>query len=277
MKLSSLDPLNKKKNKQKITMLTGYDYPTAQLIDAAGIDVILVGDSVGTNVLGYTDVTQVTMSDMLHHVRAVARGTEHAFILADMPFGSFVNSQAAVDNAIHFAANGADGVKVEGEDAVIEQIRSIVQNNIPVCAHIGYTPQTRGIKATVQGKDLERARQLIQTALNLQKAGACMIVLELIPLQLAAEMTKLLTIPTIGIGAGPFCDGQVQVIYDIAGMSERVYKHAKVFGNVRIEFVKAISQYVKEVNDNVFPADANASSMDADVYRQLKNWIKDNL
>jgi 3-methyl-2-oxobutanoate hydroxymethyltransferase len=273
MKLSFSDLIHKKKSGEKITMLTSYDYPTAQLADAAGIDVLLVGDSVGTNVLGYPDITCVTMNDMIHHVQAVARGTEHAVILADLPFGSCATPENAKLNALRLIAAGANGVKIEVEDnATIIALTAIAEANIPVCGHIGYLPQTHS-KAAVIGKELEQAKQLIIAAQKLEKAGACMIVLELIPLQLAAEITRLLSIPTIGIGAGPLCDGQVQVVNDIVGMSPRVFKHAKAYGDVRGIVTRAITGYATDVQLQNFPTDNNAPHMDNDVYAHLQEWI----
>lgn len=274
MKLTFDDLILKKKSGEKITMITGYDFPTAQLADAAGIDVLLVGDSVGTNVLGYPDSTCVTMSDMVHHIQAVARGTQNACILADLPFGSCSTPEDAKLNASQLIAAGANGVKIEGDNAIaIDALRAIAEENIPVCGHIGYLPQTHA-KAAVMGKDLEQAKQLVITAQKLEIAGACMIVLELIPLQLAAEITNVLSIPTIGIGAGPYCDGQVQVVHDIVGMSPRVFRHSKAYGNARNLFTQAISAYGNDVKNQEFPTHDNAPLMDTDVYASLKMWLE---
>ena len=275
MKLTSIDLINKKKSGEKITMLTSYDFPTAQLADAAGIDVLLIGDSVGTNVLGYPDITCVTMNDMIHHIQAVARGTSHAWILADLPYGSCATPKDAVDNAARLVVAGANGVKIETNDsAAVEALSAIAKNAIPVCGHIGYLPQTHS-KASAQGKELEQAKQLIAAAQTIEQAGACMIVLELIPVQLSNEISKLLTIPTIGIGAGPFCDGQVQVIHDITGMSPRVFRHVKAYGCARDNFSRAITEYGNDVREQKFPTPANAPLMDNDVYTSLQEWLKD--
>jgi 3-methyl-2-oxobutanoate hydroxymethyltransferase len=277
MKLTFDDLIHKKKSGEKITMITSYDFPTAQLADAVGIDVLLVGDSVGTNVLGYPDITCVTMNDMVHHIQAVARGTEHAVILADLPFGSCATPENAKLNALRLIAAGANGVKIEVEDnATIIALTAIAEADIPVCGHIGYLPQTHS-KAAVIGKELEQAKKLIIAAQKLEKAGACMIVLELMPLQLAAEITRVLSIPTIGIGAGPYCDGQVQVVHDIVGMSPRVFKHAKAYGNARDIFSQAISAYGNDVKKQEFPTHNNAPNMDIDVYASLQMWIEATL
>ena len=264
---------NNKRAKKKTTMITAYDYPTASCADECGIDVVLVGDSVGTNVLGYDDVFQVTMDDMIHHVRAVARGVRHAFILADMPYQSFQTNQEAYANARRLIENNAHGVKIEGECDILDRVKFLTMKNIPVCAHIGYTPQTKGKKPAIQGKDALRAQELIQSALKLEQAGAFMIVLELIVGQLAGEITRLLRIPTIGIGSGPLCDGQVLVIHDMIGMTERTFKHVKTFGNAREELKKSLRQYAQEVGDGTFPAESNTSYMPQDVFDQVKEWI----
>jgi 3-methyl-2-oxobutanoate hydroxymethyltransferase len=267
---------NNKRARKKTTMITAYDFPTACCVDECGIDVALVGDSLGTNVLGYDDITQVTMDDMLHHVRAVARGIQHASILADMPSQSYRTNEEAYANAQLLMNAHANGVKLEGEFDAVDRVEFLVKKNIPVCAHIGFTPQTSGKKPVIQGKDLPRAQELIKSALALEKAGACMIVLELIVWQIAGEITKLLTIPTIGIGSGPLCDGQVLVIHDMIGMSSREFKHAKRFGNAREELKSSLCQYADEVRNGAFPAEANASFMPADLFSKMKEWIDGN-
>jgi 3-methyl-2-oxobutanoate hydroxymethyltransferase len=258
----------------KIVMLTSYDYPTARMEDACGIDVQLVGDSVGTNVLGYGDVSEVTVDDMIHHVKAVSRGARRSFVLCDMPYRSFETPETALRNARRCIDAGADGVKMEGEEEVLEQTRRVASAGVPVCAHIGYTPQSDGAKARVQGKDLARARELIVAARRAQEAGAFMVVLELIPQQLASEITHRLTIPTIGIGAGKFCDGQVQVVYDIAGMSERIYRHAKAYAHLAQDYSRLLASYIEETRDGSFPTDENASSLPDDVLRGVREWLE---
>jgi 3-methyl-2-oxobutanoate hydroxymethyltransferase len=267
---------NNKRAKKKTTMITAYDFPTALLADECGIDVVLVGDSLGTNVLGYDGVSQVTMDDMVHHIRAVARGIKRAYILADMPYRSFQTDAMALDNARRLMDNNAHGVKIEGELDVVDRVRFLTEKNIPVCAHIGYTPQTKGVKPSLQGKDAAQAQELIKSALALEKAGACMIVLELITGQIAGEITNLLQIPTIGIGAGALCDGQVLVIHDMIGLTERTFKHVKTFGNVRDVVKKALNGYAEEVREGTFPSESNTSYMPAQVFDEIKEWIEKN-
>jgi 3-methyl-2-oxobutanoate hydroxymethyltransferase len=264
---------NNKRAKKKTTMITAYDSPTASCADECGIDIVLVGDSVGTNVLGYDDVFQVTMDDMIHHVRAVARGVKKAFILADMPYKSYSTGEAAYTNAQRLIESNAHGVKIEGECEVVERVQFLVKNDIPVCAHIGYTPQTKGKKPAVQGKDAKRAQDLIKSALALEQAGACMIVLELITGQLAGEITRLMRIPTIGIGSGPLCDGQVLVIHDMIGMTARAFKHVTTFGNAREELKKSLCSYAHEVREGTFPGEQNTSFMSPAVFDQVKEWV----
>lgn len=276
MKMQVGDLLDKKKRGAKIVMLTCYDYPTAVLENACGVDVLLVGDSVGTNVLGYGDVTEVTMEDMLHHVRAVARGTVRSFLLGDMPFRSFDTVESAQRNAARMVEGGADGIKMEGESEVIEQLQRVASAGIPVCAHIGYTPQTDGERPSVQGKDAERAIELLEIACRLEDAGAAMMVLELIPERLSAEISARLTIPTIGIGAGRFCDGQVQVVQDILGLSPRVFRHAKAYGEASQLFTKVLKSYAEEVRNGAFPEEKNASRLPDEVIDAVKRWCEQN-
>ncbi|MFZ5564135.1 MAG: 3-methyl-2-oxobutanoate hydroxymethyltransferase [Thermodesulfobacteriota bacterium] len=262
-----------KRQGRKIIMLTAYDYPTALLEDRAGVDILLVGDSVGRNMLGYASELEVTMEDMLHHVRAVARGAKQAHVMADMPFRSCDTPALALENARRFLEAGARSVKIEGEQDMADRIKYVVDGGVPVCAHIGYTPQTSG-KAAVQGKDIDRAIALIDAALRLEAAGAAMVVFELIPELLAKEITALLSIPTIGIGAGRFCDGQVQVYCDIVGLSERVFRHAKAYDALGRRYQDAFAAYAAEVRSGAFPTSANAAALPDDVAAQVKEWIK---
>jgi 3-methyl-2-oxobutanoate hydroxymethyltransferase len=274
LKISAQELLARKAAGPKIVMLTSYDYPTARLEDACGIDVQLVGDSVGTNVLGYADVSEVTVDDMVHHVKAVSKGARRSFVLCDMPYRSFATPETALDNARRFVEAGADGVKMEGEEDVLEQIRCLASSGIPVCAHIGYTPQSDGARAAVQGRDLARAQQLITVARQAQEAGAFLLVLELIPQPLSAEITRLLTIPTIGIGAGKFCDGQVQVVYDIAGLSERVFRHAKAYAHLAQEYSQLVTSYAEEIRNGSFPTEENAFTLPDEVLRGVRSWLE---
>lgn len=275
MKLTK-DEILQRKNKIKIAMLTSYDYPTACLLDRCSIDIQLVGDSVGTNVLGYPDVSSVTMADMLHHLKAVARGAKHSFILCDMPFESCRTREDALANAHILCHAGADGVKIESEKCAIDKIAYVASAGIAVCAHIGYTPQTPGLSPSIQGKNLPRAIELIQLAWKCQRAGAFMIVLELIPEDLAKLITQSLEIPTIGIGAGRFCDGQVQVILDILGISQMPLRHVKTYSDASRTFSDAVKSYISEVRDTSFPTEKQIVSMPQNIIDQVKEWMLSN-
>jgi len=265
-KVTISDLMAKKENGEKITMLTAYDYPTAQMVDKAGIDTILVGDSLGMVVLGYTSTVPVTMEEMIHHTKAVTRGTTYAFVLGDMPFMSY---QAGIENAIENAGRfikeaECDAVKLEGGSEVAPVVKAIVTAGIPVCAHIGLTPQTAtqlsGFK--VQGKDAESARNLINAAKDLETAGAFMVVMECIPEMLASRITKELTIPTIGIGAGTGCDGQVLVYHDTVGLFERFTpKFVKQYIKLGPMILDALKEYKNEVEKGVFPGKEHTFKM----------------
>ena len=264
-----------KKNNDKITMLTAYDYSTAKLMDEAGIDTILKGDSLGMVMLGYEDTLSVTMEDMIHHTKAVARGAKHAFIVGDMPFMSYQASiYDAVINAGRLIKEGrANAVKLEGGASVCPQIKAIVEAQIPVVAHIGLTPQSvnafGGFK--VQGKSENAARQLIKDALAVQEAGACAVVLEGIPADLATIITEKLTIPTIGIGAGANCDGQVLVYQDMLAMYGDMHpKFVKVFAEVGTLMKEGFSAYIKECKEGAFPAKEHTFKIDAEIIEKLK-------
>jgi 3-methyl-2-oxobutanoate hydroxymethyltransferase len=250
----------------RIAMLTAYDYPTAKLLDEAGIPILLVGDSVGTNVLGYDNEARVTMADMLHHVAAVVRGTSRALVVADMPFLSYATPEEAIDNAGRFLQDaGAQAVKVEGGVRTARVVEALTRAGIAVMGHIGWTPQARetlGGKVRVQGKSAERARSLLADALALQEAGAFSIVLELVPEQLAGAITERLRIPTIGIGAGPLCSGQVQIITDVLGTADWQPKHAKRFANLRETILDAAARYAAEVSAGTFPGPEQTVRMD---------------
>ena len=263
-----------KQQGRKITMLTAYDYPTAVLEDRAGIDILLVGDSVGRNILGYASELEVTMEDMIHHVRAVARGAKQAHVMGDMPYRSCDTPALALENARRMMDAGAHSVKIEGEQDMVDRIKYVVDAGVPVCAHIGYTPQTSG-KAAVQGKDIDRAKALIDAGLQLEKAGADMVVFELIPELLAKEITVLLSIPTIGIGAGRFCDGQVQVYCDILGLSERVFRHAKAYDTLGQRYEDAFAAYAREVTAGAFPTSENAVALPDDVAEWVRSWVRE--
>ena len=264
-----------KKSGDKITMLTAYDYSTAKLADESGVNTILVGDSLGMVMLGYEDTLSVTMEDMLHHTKAVTRGAENALVVADMPFMSYQTSvYDAVVNAGRLIKEGrAQAVKLEGGAAVAEQIRAICDAQIPVVAHLGLTPQSvnafGGFK--VQGKTAERAKQLIEDAKIVEKAGAFAVVLECIPAPLAEKITESINIPTIGIGAGAGCDGQVLVYQDMLGMfGGFTPKFAKRYENVGEIMVNAFKKYIDEVKTGVFPTEEHSFKLSDAVKNELE-------
>src|SRR3954469_2696677 len=250
-RLSVADLAKRGAGGQRIAMLTAYDFPTAKLLDEAGIPILLVGDSVGTNVLGYDSETRGTMVDMLHHVAAVVRGTRQAFVVADMPFLSYATPDEAIDNAGRFIQEaGAQAVKIEGGVRSARIVEALTKAGIAVMGHIGWTPQakeTLGGKVRIQGKSADRARSILGDALAIQEAGAFSVVLELVPEQLAAAITDRLRIPTIGIGAGPGCSGQVQIITDLLGMAAWHPRHSKPYADLRGTIVDAARRYAEDV------------------------------
>ena len=263
-----------KQKGEKITMLTAYDYATAKIVDEAGIPLILVGDSLGMVVLGYESTIPVTMEEMLHHTRAVVRGTKQAMIIGDMPFMTYhVSIEDALYNAGRFIQEGgAQAVKLEGGITVAEKVRRIVECGIPVMGHIGLTPQSiyqlGGYK--VRGKTREAAAKLIEDAGALEEAGAFAIVLETVPAQLATLITQKISIPTIGIGAGNGCDGQVQVINDILGsFTDFVPKHAKQYAKLTDIIRNAVTEYYNEVKAGSFPTDKQSFFMDESILAKL--------
>ncbi len=263
----------KKQQHQPITVLTCYDYPTARMQDEAGIDIVFVGDSVGTNILGYKSEMDVTMSDMLHHLKAVRRGVTNAYLLIDMPYAADRNEKQAVTNANLFLDNGADGVKLEGGTEKVPIVTALAKQDIEVCAHIGHNPQIHGTKASTHGKTVSKAKELIQTATALADAGAKLIVLEKITEEISKIITDTLDIPTIGIGAGRYCDGQVLVINDILGIGPP-FKHAKRYQDYSQLTYEAICQYKQEVENGDFPTDANAAHIPADKLVRVQKWLK---
>jgi 3-methyl-2-oxobutanoate hydroxymethyltransferase len=254
---------------QRIPMLTAYDYPTARLLDEAGIPMLLVGDSLGTVLLGYDSEIRVSMADMLHHTAAVVRGSSRALVVGDMPFLSYSGPEEAVENGGRFLRDaGAQAVKVEGGVRSARIIEALSRAGIPVMGHIGWTPQSRhamGGKVRVQGKTGDRARSMLADALAVQEAGAFAIVLELLPEQLASAITERLRIPTIGIGAGPGCSGQVQVITDLLGMTDWQPRHALPFANLRETILDAVQRYSEQVAAGSFPGPDQTVRMDDDV------------
>lgn len=266
--------LEQKNRKDKITMLTAYDYSTAKLIDEAGVNSILVGDSLGMVMLGYEDTLSVTMEDMIHHTAAVARGCKNALIVADLPFMSYQTSvYDAVCNAGRLMKEGrAHAVKLEGGEKMCPQIKAIVESSIPVVAHIGLTPQSvnalGGYK--VQGKDEETARQLIKDAKAVEEAGAFAVVLECVPDKLAGLITQLIHIPTIGIGAGAGCDGQVLVYQDMLSLySAFKPKFVKCFANAGEMMTAAFKQYIEETKAGVFPGEEHVFNIADEIIEKL--------
>lgn len=264
-----------KKDGKKISMLTAYDYSTAKLIDSAGINGILVGDSLGMVCLGYKDTLSVTMEDMIHHTRAVARGCENALVVADMPFMSYQTSvYDAVKNAGRLIKEAnAQAVKLEGGAVVIDQIKAIVNAQIPVMGHLGLTPQSvnmfGGFK--VQGKEEKAAKKLIEDAKKIEAAGAFSITLEGIPYKLAEIITKNISIPTIGIGAGPFCDGQILVYQDMLSIFKGFKpKFVKEFADVGSLMTEGFTKYIQEVQNGTFPAKEHCFNMDEKILENLK-------
>ena len=256
-----------KQRKEKIPMLTAYDYITAKIVDEAGVPLILVGDSLGMVMLGYESTIPVTMDDMIHHTKAVVRGANKALIVGDMPFMTYhINISDALHNAGRFIQEGgAQAVKLEGGEVVAETVKRLIDCGIPVMGHIGLTPQSvyqlSGYK--VQGQTAETAKRLLEDAQILQQAGAFSIVLECVPAALSKLITKKLSIPTIGIGAGSECDGQVQVINDMLGLySDFVPKHAKRYVKLADNIKKAVTDYVTEVKTCNFPTMKQSYTMD---------------
>ena len=256
----------------RIATITAYDFPTAALVDEAGVPLILVGDSLAQVMLGYDTTVRVTMDEMLHHTKAVVRGTKRALIVGDMPFLSYSTPDDAVLNAGRFLREGGtQAVKVEGGVRSARIIDAIVRAGIPVMGHIGLTPQAINAfgKVRVQGKTREQARQLLADALAVQEAGAFAVVLELVPGQLAAAITERLTIPTIGIGAGAGCSGQIQVITDTLGWGDWTPKHARRYADLRGTILGAVGQYKADVEAGTFPADAETVLMDPAVLDEV--------
>ena len=275
MKNTAATLMSQKQSGEKITMLTAYDYTTACIADECGVNSILVGDSLGMVMLGYDTTLPVTMEDMIHHTKAVSRGAKNAFIVGDMPFMSYQTSvyDAVVNAGRLIKEGGAHAVKLEGGAAVCPQIKAIVDSSIPVVAHLGLTPQSvnafGGFK--VQGKNYDKAKQIIDDALKIQEAGACAVVLECVPADLAAIITEKLTIPTIGIGAGAQCDGQVLVYQDMLGMTAgHTPKFAKLFADVGALMREGFKAYISETQSGEFPAAEHTFKIDSEIIEKLR-------
>lgn len=266
--------LEMKERGELISMITAYDYPTALLVDQAGIDVVLVGDSVANNVLGYEGTVPITMEEMLHHTKAVRRGLKRALLIGDMPFLSYNSSnEQAIENAGRFLKEaGADAVKLEGGEEMAERVEALDRAGIAVMGHIGLTPQRVSQLGgyLVQGRDEERARKLLHDAKVLEEAGAFALILELIPWQLAKLVTESVKIPTIGIGAGPYCDGQVLVFHDVVGLSQKRLKLAKRYAELGEIIERALREFNEDVKEKRFPTLEHSFSMPEEVLKKLQ-------
>ena len=263
-----------KQRGEKIPMITAYDYTTAALADAAGIPAVLVGDSLGMVVLGYESTIPVTLDDIIHHTRMVARGNKNSLIVADLPFMTYqVDPAEALRNAARLLQDGgAHTVKLEGGENVAATVRRIVDCDIPVMGHVGVTPQSVNAFGgyRVRGRSVEQARRILRDALALEEAGAYAVVLELVPAPLARLVTGRLSIPTIGIGAGPHCDGQVQVLHDMLGLfTDFVPRHAKRYANLADSIKEAFTGYAREVREGTFPTDRESFTMDDSILTEL--------
>ena len=273
MRVRTTKLLEMKQTGERIVCITAYDYAMARLVDEAQIPVALVGDSLGNVVLGYDSTIPVTLDDMVRHTQAVVRGSERALIVADMPFMTYnVSVEDSLRNAARLMQEGgAQAVKLEGGTAVAEVVRRLTESGIPVMGHVGLTPQSvhqlGGYR--VQGRTLGEARRLMEDALALEEAGAFAVVIESAPGELAKFVSSRLTIPTIGIGAGAGCDGQVQVIYDILGLSARQPRHAKQYARLNDVILAALQAYAAEVSDASFPAAEHTTAIDENVLREL--------
>ena len=277
-KVTTLTLRKMKQRGEPITMLTAYDYPTALAMDQSGVDIILVGDSLGMVVLGYPNTLPVTMEDMLHHCRAVSRGARNALLIGDMPFMSYqVSAPEALRNAGRFLQEaGMDAVKLEGGRERLEAIRLIVSAGIPVMGHIGLTPQSvnqiGGFRP--QGRDAAAARRLLEDALVLQEAGCFSLVLESLPTRLATLISQRVEIPTIGIGAGIGCDGQVLVTHDLLGLFERFTpKFVKKYADLHAEMRRAFSEYIQDVQERRFPGDEHSIEMPDEEWQRLMEGL----
>ena len=274
-KITITDLNRKKNNEEKITMLTAYDYPFASFLDQAEIDMILVGDSLGMVVLGYESTVPVTMDEMIHHCKAVRRGSKYALLVGDMPFMSYnISKEEAIRNAGRFMKEaGCDAVKLEGGLEVVQTVKAIIDAGIPVMAHLGLTPQTvskmGGFK--IQGKDVKTARGILEASLAMQEAGVFSVLFECVPDKLAGLITSKLKVPTIGIGAGAECDGQVLVTHDLLGLFEKfIPKFVKQYTKLSGSILEALGNFKKEVSSGDFPAKEHTFTMKEDVLKELE-------
>ena len=270
MRVTISDLLEMKSRGEKIAMLTCYDYPTAVWEDEAGVDIIFVGDSVGTNVLGYKSEKEVTLDDMAHHLRAVRRGVRHAYLLADLPYLTYETPEAALESASILVSHGADGVKLEGFRPDI--VSHLVTNQIEVCAHLGLNPQIHEKKG-LRAKTAKAAGNLISESMAMQEAGAWIIVFELIPEEVARQATRRLSIPTIGIGAGRHTDGQVLIVSDMLGINSFDLRHVRKYEQLHERATRAIGQYIVDLRTGEFPGDENARQLSAEESQALEEML----
>ncbi|MFX0031216.1 MAG: 3-methyl-2-oxobutanoate hydroxymethyltransferase [Candidatus Hodarchaeota archaeon] len=277
-KVTAKKLIEKKKNGEKIVTITSYDYSFAKIVDESGIDLVLVGDSLAMVVLGYKNTLSVTMDEMIHHTKAVSKAVKNALIVGDMPFLSYkVNKTEAVKNAGRFIQEGgAEAVKVEGGTEICPTIKRMIDADIQVMGHIGLTPQAiyQFGGFLVQGKTVDAAKKLILDAVNLEKTGVFSIVLESIPWQIAKLITSQLKIPTIGIGAGSYCDGQILVIHDMLGIFTEIKpKFLKYFGDIGKSIRNALELYKKEVNQNIYPDLVHSYEFPSDDLNEITQWL----
>ena len=273
-RLTTLDLREMKNKHEKITMITAYDYPTAELVDEAGVETILVGDSLGMVILGYTDTLSVTLQEMIHHGKAVVRGSKRAFVIMDLPFLTYqISSEEALRNAGRtIQETGAQAVKLEGGEEVSKAVRKITRAGVPVVGHLGLTPQSAGQLGgfKVQGREIKAARKMIEDALAIEEAGAFMLVLECVPWQLAKVITEKLSIPVIGIGAGQYCDGQVLVYHDVMGLyTGKRPKFVKQYADARTEMLRGVNGYIDAVKKADFPGEEHTFTMPAEALAAL--------
>ncbi len=269
----SVNDIISKKGKEKISVLTAYDYSTAKICDSAGIDILLVGDSAAMVVLGYSSTVPIGMQEMMIFCSAVARGTKRAMVVGDMPFGSYqVDPSVAVENAIKMIKSGCDAVKLEGGSEIVDTMTAIIDSGIPVMGHIGLRHQTSSLWEgyKLQGRTKEGANKLIEDAIILEKAGVFSIVLEMVTSEVVDAITKSVSIPTIGIGSGPNCDGQVLVLHDMLGIYQDIRpKFVKRYAELNKEIFDAVSSYNHEIKIGMFPGESNTFHMDA---KELDKW-----
>jgi 3-methyl-2-oxobutanoate hydroxymethyltransferase len=263
---------------ERFAALTAYDYTSAQIVDRAGVPLILVGDSLGMVILGHETTIPVTMDEMVHHTRATVRGAKKALVVADLPFLSYqVSAEQALTNAARMMQEtGCRAVKIEGGSEIAPTLKRMVDVGMPVLGHIGYTPQSVHVlgRNRVQGRDFEHGLAMVRDALALQEAGAFAVVLELVPRQLAVEITERLHIPTIGIGSGVDCDGEIQVFHDVFGLySDFVPRHTKRFAEIGEQIESATREYANEVRDRQFPGETQAASMEAETMSQIRAYL----